>query len=53
MTVSQARDGIALAAVATLFSGVWLTASLGVALIVLGALLLAVAVAPELRKGPS
>ena len=53
MTVSQARDGIALAAVATLLSGVWLTASLGVALIVLGALLLSVAVAPELRKGPS
>lgn len=53
MTVSQARDGIALAAVATLFSGVWLAASLGVALIVLGSLLLAVAVAPELRKGPS
>jgi hypothetical protein len=53
MTVSQVRDALALGAVGALFSGVWLTASLGVALIVLGALLLAVAVAPELRRGES
>jgi hypothetical protein len=53
MTVSQVRDALALGAIAALFAGVWLTASLGVALIVLGALLLSVAVAPELRRGDS
>jgi hypothetical protein len=51
MTVSQVRDALALGAVGALFAGVWLAASLGVALIVLGALLLAVAVAPEVRRG--
>ena len=51
MTVSQLRDGLALGAVAALFVGVWMSVSLGVALIVLGALLLSVAVAPELRRG--
>lgn len=49
MTISYARDAMVLAGLAATVAGTWLIAGLGVALLVLGVILLAAGVAAEMR----
>lgn len=51
MTVSYARDALVLAGLGALVAGTWIIAGLGVALVVLGAVLTAAGVAAEMRGG--
>lgn len=51
MSVSIARDLMVLTGLAAAVAGTWLTAGLGVALIVLGVVLAVAGVAAEMRAG--
>ncbi len=51
MSVSTARDLIAMAGFACVFAGVWLVAGIGTALICAGVVLTAVGVAADVRGG--
>jgi hypothetical protein len=51
MSVSIARDLMVLAGLAAAVAGTWLTAGLGIALIVLGVVLAVAGVAAEMRDG--
>ena len=49
MTISYARDAMVLAGLAAVIAGTWIIAGLGVALVVLGGVLLVAGVASEVR----
>jgi hypothetical protein len=53
MTVSIARDLMVLIGLGAAVAGTWLTAGLGIALIVLGVVLAAAGLAAEMRGGDS
>lgn len=50
MNIGIARDLMVLAGLGTIVAGVWLVAGMGVALMVLGALMLAAGLTAELRS---
>lgn len=51
MSISYARDVLALAGLGAVVAGTWIVAGLGVALLVLGAVLLAAGSAAAIRGG--
>lgn len=53
MNIGIARDLMVVAGLGAVVAGVWLVAGLGVALIVVGALMLTAGLAAEMREGDS